>query len=89
MDGAGRLAEKLRPQTDLKAAAIGAAVLLREYLGFGRAPAKNEGRGNLDSSVLPWAEHAPIGMLSGAGAGTEQPHGRTVPPAIVASLPIT
>ena len=37
MDGAGRLAEKLRPQADLKAAAIGAAVLLREYLGFRRA----------------------------------------------------
>jgi cell division protein FtsQ len=40
MDGAGRLAEKQRPQADLKAAAIGAVVLLREYLGFGRA-AKN------------------------------------------------
>ena len=38
MDGAGRLAEKLRPQADLKAAAIGAAVLMREYLGFRRAP---------------------------------------------------
>jgi cell division protein FtsQ len=38
MDGAGRLAEKLRPQADLRAAAIGAAVLLREYLGFARAP---------------------------------------------------
>jgi cell division protein FtsQ len=38
MDGAGRLAEKLRPQADLKAAAIGAVVLLREYLGFSRAP---------------------------------------------------
>src|SRR5277367_3241395 len=40
MDGAGRLAEKLRPQADLKAAAIGAVVLLREYLGFGRAAKK-------------------------------------------------
>ena len=37
MDGAGRLAEKLRPQADLKAAAIGAVVLLREYLGLARA----------------------------------------------------
>jgi cell division protein FtsQ len=37
MDGAGRLAEKLRPRADLKAAAIGAAVLLREYLGLARA----------------------------------------------------
>jgi cell division protein FtsQ len=44
MDGAGRLAEKLRPQADLKAAAIGAAVLLREYLGFGRAARKSEKR---------------------------------------------
>lgn len=36
MDGAGRLAEKLRPQADLRAAAIGAAVLLREHLGLAR-----------------------------------------------------
>src|ERR1019366_4745509 len=38
MDGAGRLARSLRslrPQADLKAAAIGAAVLLRERLGLG------------------------------------------------------
>src|SRR5207249_7627639 len=37
MDGAGRLARSLRslgPQADLKAAAIGAAVLAREYLGL-------------------------------------------------------
>jgi cell division protein FtsQ len=37
MDGAGRLARSLRsprPQADLKAAAIGAVVLLRERLGF-------------------------------------------------------
>lgn len=33
MDGAGRLARSQRPRTDLKAAAIGAVVLLREYLG--------------------------------------------------------
>ena len=40
MDGGGRLARSLRspgPQADLKAAAIGAAVLLRERLGFNRA----------------------------------------------------
>src|ERR1700761_4982233 len=37
MDGAGRLAEKLRPQADLRAAAIGAAVLLREHLGLARS----------------------------------------------------
>jgi cell division protein FtsQ len=43
MDGAGRLARSLRslgPQADLKAAAIGAAILLRERLGLNRAAAK-------------------------------------------------
>jgi len=44
MDGAGRLARSLRslrPQADLKAAAIGAVVLLRERLGLrGRVPAR-------------------------------------------------
>src|ERR1700681_1700724 len=43
MDGGGRLARSLRslrPQADLKAAAIGAAILLRERLGAGHAPAK-------------------------------------------------
>jgi cell division protein FtsQ len=43
MDGAGRLARSLRslgPQADLKAAAIGAVVLLRERLGARRKPAK-------------------------------------------------
>src|SRR5258707_4459805 len=43
MDGGGRLARSLgspRPQTDLKAAAIGAAVLLRERLGYHRAGAR-------------------------------------------------
>jgi cell division protein FtsQ len=43
MDGAGRLARSLRslgPQADLKAAAIGAVVLLRERLGARRIPAK-------------------------------------------------
>jgi cell division protein FtsQ len=42
MDGAGRLAHTLRPRAelkaaDLKAAAIGAVILLREQLGFARA----------------------------------------------------
>ena len=39
MDGDGRLARSLRslrPQADLKAAAIGAVVLLRERLGLAR-----------------------------------------------------
>ncbi len=43
MDGAGRLARSLRslgPQADLKAAAIGAVVLLRERLGLPRKVAK-------------------------------------------------
>jgi cell division protein FtsQ len=43
MDGAGRLARSLRslgPQADLKAAAIGAVVLLRERLGLPRASVK-------------------------------------------------
>src|SRR6266404_554454 len=43
MDGGGRLARSTRspgPQADLKAAAIGAAVLLRERLGFYRAGAR-------------------------------------------------
>jgi cell division protein FtsQ len=40
MDRAGRLANTERPQADLKAAAIGAVVLLRESLGFGRTRAK-------------------------------------------------
>jgi cell division protein FtsQ len=43
MDGAGRLARSLRslrPQADLKAAAIGAAVLLREWLVAKRASIK-------------------------------------------------
>jgi cell division protein FtsQ len=43
MDGAGRLARSQRsprPQADLKAAAIGAVILLRERLGLNRAVAK-------------------------------------------------
>ena len=43
MDGGGRLARSKRspgPQTDLKAAAIGAVVLLREWLRAKRPPAK-------------------------------------------------
>ena len=43
MDGAGRLARSPRsprPQADLKAAAIGAVILLRERLGLGSAAAR-------------------------------------------------
>src|SRR6185437_2166987 len=41
MDGAGRLARSQRPQADLRAAALGAAILLREYAArrFARARA--------------------------------------------------
>jgi cell division protein FtsQ len=45
MDGAGRLdrsLRSLRPQADLKAAAIGAVVLLREWLGSKLAPARSK-----------------------------------------------
>jgi cell division protein FtsQ len=60
MDGAGRLAEKLRPQADLKAAAIGAVVLLREHLGFARAAKKPAKRPMLDRvpppRVVAWIE---------------------------------
>ena len=45
MDGAGRLARSLRslrPQADLKAAAIGAVVLLREWLEARRAAAESK-----------------------------------------------
>src|SRR5215475_2528747 len=53
MDGAGRLAEKLRPQADLKAAAIGAVVLLREYLGLSRAGKKPAKKPMLDREPPP------------------------------------
>src|SRR5262249_14834717 len=64
MDGAGRLAATQRPQADLKAAAIGAVVLLREYLGFKRASAKAVMRPVIDRDPPPrpiaWIErHVP------------------------------
>jgi len=57
MDGAGRLVRSLRspgPQADLKAAAIGAAVLLREQLGFNRASARQR----------PEREHHPHRLIA-------------------------
>jgi cell division protein FtsQ len=57
MDGAGRLARSLRslgPQADLKAAAIGAVVLLREWLGQKRAAAKPR----------PQREHPPHRLIA-------------------------
>ena len=65
MDGAGRLGERLRPQADLKAAAIGAAVLLREYLGFRRAPKQQVSKRELldrepPPRLVAWVErHVP------------------------------
>jgi cell division protein FtsQ len=56
MDGAGRLARSLRslrPQADLRAAAIGAVVLLRERLGFGRAGAKSSDKPALEREPPP------------------------------------
>ena len=53
MDGARRLAATQRPQADLKAAAIGAAVLLREYLGLKRGSAKAVKRAVIDRGPPP------------------------------------
>src|ERR1700761_4057982 len=53
MDGAGRLAEKLRPQADLRAAAVGAAVLLREHLGLARSRNKPVERSRIAREPQP------------------------------------
>jgi cell division protein FtsQ len=53
MDGAGRLAEKLRPQADLRAAAIGAAVLLREHLGLARSRPRPVERPRIEREPQP------------------------------------
>jgi cell division protein FtsQ len=64
MDGAGRLARSQRslgPQTDLKAAAIGAAVLLRERLRWRRKAAKPRlDRQQSPHRLIAWLErHLP------------------------------
>jgi cell division protein FtsQ len=64
MDGAGRLARSLRslrPQADLKAAAIGAAVLLRERLGLrGKAAKPRLDREQSPHRAIAWLErHLP------------------------------
>jgi cell division protein FtsQ len=60
MDGAGRLDRSLRspgPQTDLKAAAIGAVILLRARLGFDRAPARaSRQRERAPHWLIAWLE---------------------------------
>src|SRR6201991_812829 len=80
MDGAGRLARSPRPQADLKAAAIGAAVLLREYLGLPRARVKKTTiERNPPNRLVEWLErHLPrrfgltatvLMLLGSAGLG--------------------
>ncbi|MGB8397370.1 cell division protein FtsQ/DivIB [Bradyrhizobium sp.] len=63
MDGAGRLARSLRslgPQADLKAAAVGAVVLLRERLGLDRPRARpSPDRGPAPRFVLLLERHLP------------------------------
>ena len=59
MDGAGRSARSRRsaePKTDLKAAAIGAAVLLREYFGFDRKRVKAMRDREPPSRAILWLE---------------------------------
>jgi cell division protein FtsQ len=60
MDGAGRLARSLRPQADLKAAAIGAAVLLREYLGLRPRAKRAAIEREVPNRLVAWLErHLP------------------------------
>ncbi len=63
MHGAGRLdrsLRSLRPQTDLKAAAIGAVILLRERLGLPRASARSSLEREPPHRLIGWIEqHLP------------------------------
>ena len=63
MDGAGRSRRSrgsAEPKTDLKAAAIGAAVLLREYFAFDRKRAKARPDRETPSRAILWLErHTP------------------------------
>jgi cell division protein FtsQ len=63
MHGAGRLdrsLRSLRPQTDLKAAAIGAVILLRERLGLPRASARPSLEREPPHRLIGWIEqHLP------------------------------
>jgi cell division protein FtsQ len=61
MDGAGRSRRSRgssEPKTDLKAAAIGAAVLLREYFGFDRKRVKARTDRETPSRAILWLERA-------------------------------
>src|ERR1700757_4118979 len=80
MDGAGRLTRSLRslrPQADLKAAAIGAVILLREWLGLHRAGKPSRDREKQPHRLILLLErHLPnragaiatVLMLLGSGA---------------------
>src|SRR5438132_13649462 len=59
MDGAGRSRRSRRssePKTDLKAAAIGAVVLLREYFGFDRKRVKASRHREQPNRAILWLE---------------------------------
>jgi len=59
MDGAGRSRRSRRspePKTDLRAAAIGAAVLLREYFGFDRKRVKSRADRAPPNRTILWLE---------------------------------
>src|SRR4051812_10991413 len=61
MDGAGRSARSKRspePKADLKAAAIGAVVLLREYFRFNRVRAQRQVDRNPPHRAMLWLERA-------------------------------
>ena len=67
MDGAGRLNRSLgspRPQTDLKAAAIGAAVLLRERLGLARLGLERLHLGRARIKARPERERQPNRLIA-------------------------
>src|SRR5262249_10417499 len=63
MDGAGRSSRSRgssEPKTDLKAAAIGAVVLLREYFGFDRKRVKARADREVPNRAILWLErHMP------------------------------
>lgn len=70
MDGVGRLARSQRPQADLKAAALGAVILLREYLTArlprititrpGRTPTRRDQIAPRPMMLAPTIEREPV-----------------------------
>ncbi|MGA7805104.1 cell division protein FtsQ/DivIB [Bradyrhizobium sp.] len=62
MDGAGRLTRSLRslrPEADLGAAALGAVVLLREWLGLDRGRTHRSAKPSAKPAATPFIERAP------------------------------